>query len=424
MRVLREILNKRQKHNELINVAVLGSGWFGSGVIREFYRWPGLFPRLVITRTTERAVQSLRYAGVPASEIEAVNSIKEYKQVFKKGKYIVSNNLEITKDLKGIDAVFEATGDVKVGAESAVNTIQQGIHFLTANIEMDGTVGFAVAELAKKKGVVYSTTDGDQPGVLSHMIDEIKLYGCKIVVAGNCKNFLDVHQTPKGVMPWVRPGHNPRMISAFADGTKQGLELAVLANGIGLVPDKRGMHGPTTTKTTLVGDYLKIIHQEGIVDYAMGIRGIDQGAGVFVIAKREGRFVAEDLDYLKKGKGPYYLFFQDHHLCYFSSAKTVAEAVLFQTPTLPHRKKIADVLSVAKKDMNSGERLDGRGGFSIYGLIDRVEVVRRENLVPVGLTGYAILRKRVTKDTPITYDMVDFPEDNIALQLRRKESML
>jgi predicted homoserine dehydrogenase-like protein len=424
MRVLKEALYKRQEQNEPINVAVIGSGWFGSGVIREFYHWPAITPRLVLTRTVERAIQSLRHAGVQASEIADVKSDAEYKNAISKEKYIVSNNLEIIKDLKGIDIVFEATGDVAIGAECGVHTIQQGIHYLTANIEMDGTIGFAVDELAREKGVVYSAGDGDQPGVILRMLDEVELYGFKVIVAGSCKGFMDPYQTPDGVLPWVRKGHNAHMVSAFADGTKQGLEMAVLANGTGLVPDICGMHGPTTTKETLVEDFLKVIKQEGIVDYVMGIESINAAAGVFVVAKREDKYVAEDLDYLKKGKGPYYLFFRDHHLCYYETAKSIAEAALFKISTLPHKKKMADVFAVAKKDLKKGEHLDGIGGFTVYGLIDRAEIIREKNLVPVGLTQYAVLKTPVTIDTPITYDMVEFPEDNVPLRLREKENLL
>ena len=45
MRILRETLLKRQKQNELINVAIVGSGWFGSGLIQELHRWPAMEPR-------------------------------------------------------------------------------------------------------------------------------------------------------------------------------------------------------------------------------------------------------------------------------------------------------------------------------------------------------------------------------------------
>ena len=55
-----------------------------------------------------------------------------------------------------------------------------------------------------------------------------------------------------------------------------------------------------------------------------------------------------------------------------------------------------------------------------YGVIDRADVSRRENLLPMGLSEFAVLKQDVDQDTPITYDMVDFCEDNIALQLRKK----
>jgi len=421
MRVLKEVLTKKEKNKEYINVAIIGSGWFGSGLIRELYQWPCLVPKLIITRTKKRALKALIYAGVENSEITEAKSVKEYHRAVKENKFVISENLELTKELKDIDVVFEATGIIGVGAECAVNTINQGIHFLTANIEMDATIGFAIDRLAKDKGVVYSAGDGDQPAVLSRMIDEIELYGFKVIVAGSCKGFLDVHQTPEGVKPWVRPGHNPKIVASFADGTKQALEMTSLANSRDLFPDIRGMHGPVTTKKTLVKDFLKIIKQEGIVDYAMGIKAIDEAAGVFVIGKRKGEFVSADLDYLKKGKGPYYLFFRGHHLCYFETAKSIAEAVLFNTATLPHKNRVADVLSVAKKDLKAGEKLDGIGSFTVYGIIDKTETVKKENLFPVGLSECAVLKKDIDKDTLITFDMVDFPEENIVLDLRKEE---
>jgi len=156
----------------------------------------------------------------------------------------------------------------------------------------------------------------------------------------------------------------------------------------------------------------------------MGIKGIDQEAGVFVVAKREDEFVARDFEYLKKGKGPYYLFFRDHHLCYFEAVRSIAEAALFGVATIPHRKKMADVFAVAKRDIRSAENLDGIGGSCVYGLIDKAQIVRDENFLPVGLSAYSVARKDIKKDTLVTYDMVDFPSENCAVRLRKKEDAL
>jgi predicted homoserine dehydrogenase-like protein len=415
-----ELLRKKSKKG-LIKVAVVGAGWFGSGLVREIYRWPGIIPRLVIDKAVDKAALALIKSGVLKNEIIQVSSPQEYNSLPLNGHYVVSDNTEIIRYLKGIDVIYEATGDIELGAKTALWAIEQGIHFITVNAEMDGTVGYILSRFAKQKNIVYSNSDGDQPGVLATMINEIKLLGFDIVVAGNCKGFIDYHKTPADIKDWVREGHNPRRVTSFTDGTKQSLELTVLANASGLVPDKRGMHGPITSKEKLVDDFVKIISREGIVDYVMGINGINQGAGVFVVAKRDDKIVLKDMDYLKKGNGPYYLFFRDHHLCYFEAPKSIADAVLFNIPTIDPKSKVADTFAVAKRDLKRGEKLDGIGGYMVYGLIDRAEIIREQNLLPIGLSEHAILTRNVDRDIPISYDMVDFPKDNMVLELRKQE---
>lgn len=401
MRIIKEFLEKRK--NNPVKVAIIGCGWFGSGMVRELYRWPGMQPKLIITRTKEKALKTLEYLGNPDIE--------------------VTDSLDALNNLKDIDVVFEATGDVNIGAVCASRVLEQRIPYVTTNIEMDATIGFAINRIAEENDSVYSICDGDQPGVLARMIDEVTLYGFEIIVAGNCKSFMDVHQNPGDVMPWVQVGHNPRMITAFADGTKQGLEMTSLANGTGLVPDIQGMHGPKTTKERIVEDFLKIIKQDGVVDYAFGINENEAG-GIFVIGRRKDLYATIDFSYLKKGTGlnvirtdgSYHLFFRPYHLCYFEAAKSIVEA-LFKIPILLHKKRVADVFAVAKRDMRKGEKLDGIGGFTVYGLIDKAEYIKEKRLLPVGLTSYARLKQDVPHDTPISYDMVE-TEDNLAVRLR------
>ncbi len=422
MRVYRELLRDREKKSP-IKVAVIGAGWFGKGLIGEICGWPGMEPRLVVEKTIEKAVDAYVKAGIPRNEIAVAGSVGEVKQHLAKDEHVVSDKLEVISELDGIDVVFEATGDIEVGAKSALWTMEQGIDFITVSAEMDATVGFILSEQAKEKGVIYSNSDGDQPGVLARMIDEVKLLGFDIVVAGNGKGFLNYHTVPEDIMKWVREGQDAKKTTSFTDGTKQSMELAVLSNATGLVPEKRGMHGPKVTKETLVDDFLKVISKEGIVDYMMGANA-NLGMTVFVIGKREGDLAADALDYYKMGKGPYYLFFKDHHLCFFEAPKSIADAALFNIATIAPKGRFADVLTVAKKDMKAGQKLDGIGGYTVYGLIDRAEVVREQNLLPLGLSEYAQLTCDVKIDEPITYDMVDFPRENVVLQLRRQQDNL
>ncbi|MFA5422312.1 MAG: NAD(P)-dependent oxidoreductase [Phycisphaerae bacterium] len=422
MRVYLNALKKRAKVAP-VNVAIVGAGWFGRGLVREMVRWPALTPKLFVSRTIEKAVSALMDVGVQREDITLIKSNAELRNAMATDRYIVTSNIELMKDLKGFDLVFEATGDIEVGANTALWSIEQGINFVTVGAEMDATVGVILNEYAKKKNVIYSDSDGDQPGVLAKMIANAKMLGFKIVVAGNGKGFLNYHAVPDDIIKWVRPGHNPRKISSFTDGSKQGLELTVLSNATGLIPGVRGMYGPKVTKETLIEDYLAVIKQEGIVDYMMGTN-CNFGMSVFVIAKREHDKTAESLEYYKMGSGPYYLFFQEHHLCEIEAPKSIVDAALFHMATIAPKGKFADVLTVAKKDLKAGTKLDGVGGYTVYGLIDRAEVVKQENLLPLGLSEYAVLRRDVTMDEPITYDMVDFPQDNVVLRLRREQDEL
>jgi predicted homoserine dehydrogenase-like protein len=243
-------------------------------------------------------------------------------------------------------------------------------------------------------------------------------------VTGNSKGFLDVHQTPEGVLPFVPKGQDPTKSCSFADGSKQALELCVVANAFGFPPRRRGMFGPTTTKQEIVRSFAGLADLQSespaFVDYVMGMDGVDQGGGIFVIASREGRHIGPDLEYMKKGRGPNYLFFRDHHLCYLEAASSIAEAALFAVPTLVARDRHADVVAVAKRDLPAGQKLDGIGGFDCYGLIERADVAAAERLLPLGLAELATLRVDVARDIPITYDMVEL-EDTVVVRLRRHQ---
>ncbi|MDH7499962.1 MAG: SAF domain-containing protein, partial [candidate division NC10 bacterium] len=75
-------------------------------------------------------------------------------------------------------------------------------------------------------------------------------------------------------------------------------------------------------------------------------------------------------------------------------------------------------------DLKAGEELDGIGGFTVHGMIHRAEVARRENLLPLGLTEGARLRRSVHKGELIRYDQVELQENSLLLQLRRIQDLL
>ncbi len=395
-------MSSSEKNNP-INVAVAGLGWFGSGLVQELAHWPQITLKVVFEQDTQKAHEVLAVAD------------------FAKEDVTVSGDLQEIAGLNDIQVVFDATGNVLAGAKAALLAIEAGMHFITVSSELDSLIGPVLKKTADEKGVIYSNSDGDQPGVLGRLIPEVMSLGFSIELAGNCKGFLDAHKTPEDVIPWVKPGQNPKMIAAFTDGSKQSMELAVVANAFGLKPDVRGMHGIRTTKATLVEDFRKTTQSSGIVDYSLGIDGVDQGAGVFVVGRKEGGRVRVDMNYLKKGDGPDYLFFRDHHLCYIEAPRSIIDAAVYNRPTIAPAGHHADVIAIAKRDLKPGEKFDGIGGYTIYGLIEKAETVKEEVLLPFGLAEYAVTTCAIKKDTPITYEMVEFSEENVVLELRREQ---
>ena len=250
------------------------------------------------------------------------------------------------------DLVFECTGDPEVCRTVAELCLLKKVNLMTVNSEFDCHWGFYYHNLFVSQNLIYCGCEGDQPGCIFRLAREIEYMGFSTVVAGSCKAFLDKHQTPTGVKKWVKAGHDPYKICSFADGTKLNIEAAVTCNILDITPDVRGMHGLNCTKDELIQAFSKVTNSKGIVDYTLGVKGINQEAGVFIIAELTEKYSKsiEDLEYLKLGTGPYYLFFRDYHLCYFEAVDSVIKLAEFNVPCYKSRYHNADVLAVAKKD--------------------------------------------------------------------------
>ncbi|MFH1046719.1 MAG: hypothetical protein V1738_00285 [Patescibacteria group bacterium] len=410
-----------------LRVAVIGTGWFGCRLIRELERTVGVITVAAVDLLSERAVKSFVDAGCPRGDVVLVSGRDELASAQAVGRRVCFADVNLLADLQDVDIFYECTGDLIGGATAAMIAADRGLPFVTVNSELDATVGWRLVRYADEHGTIYSNSDGDQPGCLARMIRQAVAFGFEPKVVGNCKGFIDVHQDPVGVKPYVLPGHDLNKVCAFADGTKQAMELAVVGNSFGYRPLMRGMHGPRTTKSELISTFDQLARLDelpgGHVDYVLGIDGVDQGAGVFVIAFRDEPGLSQDMQYLKKGAGPNYLFFRDYHLCHLEALSSLVEAASYATATLRPNGWQCDVCAFAKRDLKAGQTLDGLGGFDCYGLIETADIAREQRLLPAGLAEYATLKCAVAVDEPITYEMVELT-DNLVTRLRREQDLL
>jgi predicted homoserine dehydrogenase-like protein len=144
-----------------------------------------------------------------------------------------------------------------------------------------------------------------------------------------------------------------------------------------------------------------------------------------VLAHTENPIKRQYMNYFKMGDGPLYVFYTPYHLPHVQIVDTVARAGLFGDATVaPIGGPVCEVLTMAKKDLTIGETLDGIGGFTCYGTIDNADVMRRENLLPMGLSEGCKLKRDVAKDQPIGNDDVVFPSGRLCDRLRLEQDRL
>ncbi|MEM7228594.1 MAG: NAD(P)-dependent oxidoreductase [Planctomycetota bacterium] len=413
------LFRRLKNHPDTIGVAVTGAGLIGRGTVRQVDLTPNMTTRLIVNRTPERGVDAFVHAGRDRADIVVSDDCAVLQAAIDANRPAVTSNVDALASCNGIDAVVEVTGAVAYGAEIALRAIEGGCHVIMMNAETDATVGNALKVRADAANVVYTNSDGDQPGVLQRLIDYVDGLGFDIVAAMNCKGFMDIHATPDTIRPWAEKQNTSlAMTTAFTDGTKMNIENAVLANATGLLPDVRGMHGVTSTMDTAVDDCVAVFQSRGIVDYTLGG---DFKGGVFVLGYGDDPVMVQPyMQYLKMGAGPFYMFYRPYHLCHFETPITIAEAVLDHTPTIaPLSKRLTEVVTIAKHDLAPGDVLDGIGGYTCYGEIDTAENAR--GLMPIGLAHGVRVTRAIPRDTPIPLDAVDLDEDSRLVQLWREQ---
>ncbi len=402
---------KRIEENRPIRVAMIGAGYSAKHIASQIISsFPGMHLAIIANRTVANAEAVYRNAGV--EELRSVSQACELEDYIGSGHFCVTDNPEAIFECESIEAVIETTGDVEYGAWAALKSIQSGKHTFVLNCEMDATVGPLLKAYADKMGVIYSNSDGDEPGVASNLARHVKTMGLDVVGAGNLKGFYDVHRTPETQRAFAEANNQkPHMMTSFVDGTKLSMELAVTANALGFGVAKRGMNGvPCDDVRTCLEHFPKDTFKpgQGVVDFLLGASPY---TGAFVIGHTEHPMKQDYLKYLKMGEGPFYVFYTPFHLPQLEIPITVSRGVLCNDAAVtPKDKPYCDAIAIAKKDLQAGESLDGIGGYTAYTLIDNFETSLKENLLPMGVAENCTLKRDVAIDTPLTYDDVVLPK--------------
>jgi predicted homoserine dehydrogenase-like protein len=389
-------------------IALIGAGYMGRGVFLQSVMTGRFDCPLVCDIRPEPFLKFLNTRGIAYALVQ--NSL-ELKNALTKGTLAVCSDVRLITDCQSIDGVVDATGDVREAVTFCADILKNRKHLIMVNSEADLMFGPYFAELARENKVVYTSCDGDQYGVLKRMIEEIKLWGFKIVMAGNMKGFLNRYANETTIAGEAdKRCFDHKMTACFTDGTKLNIEMALIANSEGYCTKKTGMFGPRVSHVREVLTAFDLPElwkdQKTFVDY---ILGAEPNGGVYVVGHAEDPYQQEVLRTYKMGDGPFYVFYRPYHLCFFESTGTILDAIVNKKALMhPRRPLTTNVYAYAKKDLIPGDILDGPGGFTCYGLIENISDQKDTEGLPVCLADEVLVKKAIKKDSKIRLSDVEY----------------
>jgi predicted homoserine dehydrogenase-like protein len=416
-------LSEREASGTPIRVGLIGAGVTARLIALQLGAppIPGIRLVAISNRTPARAKNIFREIGFEnAPVVETVRVLEDY---IAQGRPAVVEDPHLICQAGNIDVLVEVTGTVEFGAQVAVDAIRHRKHVVLVNAELDSTVGPILRFHADRAGVVITNTDGDEPGVAMTLLRYVRTIGLRPVAAGNLKGMIDKYRTPETQREFAEKyGQDASKVTSFADGTKLSMEATIIANATGFTVGTRGMYGP---RCAHVRDMARLLPPEGLlngglVDYALGA---EPHTGAFVIAYEEHPQKRKELAYYKMGDGPFYVFYTPYHLPHIQIVSTIARAALHHDATVaPRGAPVCEVLTVAKRNLKAGEVLDGVGGFTTYGVIDKAEVLASQQLLPMGVSGGCRVLRDIGADETIAYSDVAVPDDRLCDRLRAEQA--
>jgi predicted homoserine dehydrogenase-like protein len=416
-------LRKRAEAGNPVRVAIIGAGFMGRGIANQIVNSvPGMELAAISNRNAARALDAYREAG--AGDARVIEDLAALEDAVAAGRPAVCEDALLLCRAEGIDAIVEVTGAVEFGARMVLEAIEHGKHVVLMNAELDGTVGPILRARAERAGVVYSASDGDQPGVQMNLYRFVSGIGVKPLVCGNIKGLHDPRRNPTTQQGFARRwGQNPFMVTSFADGTKISFEQATVANATGMTVAQRGMlgweHDGHVDELTERFDVERLQELGGIVDYVVGAR---PAPGVFVLGTHDDPAQRHYLNLYKLGEGPLYSFYTPYHLCHFEVPSALARAVLFDDAVMaPAGPPVVDVVTAAKVSLQPGDTLDAIGGYRTYGVAERAGVAAETRLLPMGLAEGCTMVRSVSQDAVLTYDDVQLPPGRAIDALRTEQ---
>ncbi len=315
------------------------------------------------------------------------------------------------------DVILVTESNTEIAAELVFKSLSKKKNVVNMNAASEALIGDYFKDLSENSGVIYSVGAGDEPAVTLGLINYCNKLGLEVICAGKGKNNpLNVYSKPDDFNEKSAGlGVSRQGITSFVDGTKTMLEMAILSNASGIPIDKDGMHGPEINLEDLTGTLIPnsdggMLGKTPAIDYVIG----DVAPGVFTIFTSSQDSIIRELDYLKMGKGPYYILYTPYHLGNIESPISIYDIVFDNRATINVKDKIiTEVAAVAKKDISPGEKLDRIGGYCFAGIAMESSKAIREKYLPLALAENSTAKKIIKKGNMLKLKDVEVDKSTI-----------
>ena len=424
--------SKLEDYKKNINIAFIGCGKFISMFLSQYNQLKKIKIDSIVDLDTERAKSNCIKSGLKKETVEKINFVNSLDSILN----------------KNIDIYIEATGNPIAGTQHACKVIQAKKDIIMVNVEADVLCGKYLSDLAKENNVIYSMAYGDQPSLILEQIEWARLNGFFVTCAGKGTKYHPSfeYSTPESV--WnnygitaeeaKKAGMNPKMFNSFVTGDKSSIEMAAVANASGLKCPNNGLTYPPIGVYDIANKLIPKdkgghIDHEGQVEV---ISSIDRKKiqiendlrwGVYIVIKAQNNYVKncfKEYGMVTDNSGEYSAIWRPYHYVGLELAQSIYSIALDRKPTGYTKFFNADVVSVAKKDLASGEILDGEGGFASRGRLVASKDSIGGNFLPLGLSDGAKTKKSIKKDEFIKIDDVEINWKQEVLKAREYQTKI
>ena len=424
-----EALLRRAKSQSPIRVGLIGAGKFGSMFLAQVPSTPGLEVVAIADLFPDQAKATCASIGW-SKELIAQTSFSD-------------DAVEMMQSVE-LDVIVEATGDPIVGITHARQAIANRRHIVMVNVEADVLAGSFLAQEAEAAGVVYSMAYGDQPALTCELVDWARSSGFRVIAAGKGTKYLHSYHMSTPDTVWDHygltssqaeaAGMNSKMFNSFLDGTKSALEMAAISNATGLAAPSQGLAFPPAGMDDLAhvlrpraeGGQLEVAGQVEVVssverDGRPVFR--DLRWGVYVVLEAPTEYAAacfRQYGMNTDESGRYSAMYKPFHLIGLELNISILSAALLNSPTGRTKGFNADVVAVAKRDLSAGERLDGEGGYTVWGKLLRARTSLEMGALPIGLAHNVTLKTNIAAGACLRWNDIDIDARLGAVQIRKK----